>query len=259
MHVNFYQKPKIKTHKTPLKAEKSILFLDYLAHFISNSATKRVQGYGTVGLAHNTIRTYKSLLRIIQVYELEKSEKLYINSIDKHTAESFTRFLKIEQQYSDNYCGQLLKLLKIILRDAEKSGLEVHPYSNYIESFKQKSSDRILHILNPSEIRALKELKQIPEPHKDSYKWLLIGLSIGQRVSDVLKLTPKNLRKAPSGLYIDIIKQKTKKAVTVGVADSMVIELLEHEFPRRVSKIPTSKNKKPVGSPYAFPFEDQFK
>ena len=49
MHVNFYQKPKIKTHKTPLKVEKSILFLDYLAHFISNSATKRVQGYGTVG------------------------------------------------------------------------------------------------------------------------------------------------------------------------------------------------------------------
>ena len=40
MHVNFYQKPKIKTHKTPLKVEKSILFLDYLAHFISNAATK---------------------------------------------------------------------------------------------------------------------------------------------------------------------------------------------------------------------------
>ena len=94
MHVNFYQKPKIKTHKTPLKVEKSILFLDYLAHFISNSATKRVQGYGTVGLAHNTIRTYKSLLRIIKVYELEKSEKLYINSIDKHTAESIYTILK---------------------------------------------------------------------------------------------------------------------------------------------------------------------
>jgi len=241
MHVNFYQKPKIKTHKTPLKIEKSVLFLDYLDHFISNSATKRVQGYGTVGLAHNTIRTYKSLLRIINVYEFEKSEKLYINSIDKHTAESFTRFLKIEQQYSDNYCGQLLKLLKIILRDAEKSGLEVHPYSNYIESFKQKSSDRILHILNPSEIRALKGLKQIPESHKDSYKWLLIGLSIGQRVSDVLKLTSNNLRKAPSGLYIDILQQKTKKAVTVGVADSMIIELLEHEFPEKVSQVAFNK------------------
>ena len=118
--------------------------MEYLSEFIANSATKRVKGYGTVGLAHNTIRTYKSLFRIIQEYELEKTRNLYLAAIDKNTSESFTRFLKIEKQYSDNYCGQLLKLLKIILRDAEKSGLEIPPYSNYIESFKQKNSDRIL-------------------------------------------------------------------------------------------------------------------
>ena len=241
MHVNFYKKPQIKNPNNLSKIEGSVLFLDYLAHFISNSTTKRVQGYGTVGLAHNTIRTYKSLFRIVKGYEFEKSEKLYLNSIDKYTAESFTRFLKIEQQYSDNYCGQLLKLLKIILRDAEKSGLEVHPYSNYIESFKQKNSDRILHILNPSEIKAIKELHNVPEAYTDSYKWLLIGLCIGQRVSDLLKLSPNNLRKAPTGLYIDILQQKTKKAVTVGVADPLVIELLENEFPRKVSQVVFNK------------------
>ena len=212
-----------------------------MEHFISNSATKRVQGYGTVGLAHNTVRTYKSLFRIVKIYEFEKSERLYLNSIDKYTAESFTRFLKIEKQYSDNYCGQLLKLLKIILRDAEKSGLEVHPYSNYIESFKQKSSDRILHVLNPVEIKTLKELQYIPEAYQDSYKWLLIGLCIGQRVSDLLKLTLNNLRKAPTGLYIDIVQQKTKKAVTVGVADPLVIQLLENKFPKRVSQVVFNK------------------
>ena len=241
MHVNFYKKPQIKTSNTHLKIDNSVLFLDYLEHFISNSATKKVQGYGTVGLAHNTIRTYKSLFRIVKVFEFEKSVKLYLNSIDKYTAESFTRFLKIEQQYSDNYCGQLLKLLKIILRDAEKSGLEVHPYSNYIESFKQKNSDRILHILNPIEIKALKELQHIPEEYTDSYSWLLIGLCIGQRVSDLLKLTPRNLRKAATGLYIDILQQKTKKSVTVGVADPLVIEILENEFPHKVSQVVFNK------------------
>lgn len=241
MHVKYYKTTIKKTNKTPLKIEKSILFLDYLNHFISNAASKRVRGYGTVGLSYNTIRTYKSLLRIVKAYEVDKSERLYLNSIDKYTAESFTRFLKIEQQYSDNYCGQLLKLLKIILRDAEKSGLEVHPYSNYIESFKQKSSDRILHVLNPDEIKALKGLQHIPEEYKDTYKWLLIGLSIGQRVSDLLKLTPRNLRKATSGLYIDIVQQKTKKAVTIGVADPLVIKILEKEFPKKVSQVAFNK------------------
>jgi integrase len=241
MQVNFYKKPQTKASNTLSKIEHPVLFLDYLEHFISNSATKRVQGYGTVGLAHNTVRTYKSLFRIVKIYEFEKSERLYLNSIDKYVAESFTRFLKIEKQYSDNYCGQLLKLLKIILRDAEKSGLEVHPYSNYIESFKQKSSDRILHDLNPVEIKTLKELQYIPEAYQDSYKWLLIGLCIGQRVSDLLKLSPNNLRKAPTGLYIDIVQQKTKKAVTVGVADPLVIQLLENKFPKRVSQVVFNK------------------
>ena len=94
MHVNLYKKPQIKTHKTPIKVEKYVLFLDYLEHFISNSATKRVQGYGTVGLARNTIRTYKSLFRIVKEYEFEKSKRLYLNSIDKYTARIFYSFSK---------------------------------------------------------------------------------------------------------------------------------------------------------------------
>jgi len=236
MHVNFYKRPQIQVNNSHSKMENSTLFLEYLSEFIANSATRRVNGYGTVGLAHNTIRTYKSLYRIIKEYELEKSHQLFLAGIDKKMAMSFTQFLKIEKQYSDNYCGQLLKLLKIILRDAQKSGFEIHPYSNYIESFKQKSSDRIIHFLNPAEIKVLKGLERIPSELEDSYKWLLIGLSIGQRVSDLLSLNASNIRKANNGLYIDIIQKKTKKAVTIGVADPLVIDLLESEFPKVLSQ-----------------------
>jgi hypothetical protein len=69
MHVNFYKNGKLRTLLNSKKIEHSVLFLNYLAHFISNSATKRVHGYGTVGLAHNTIRRYKSLHRIVKAYE----------------------------------------------------------------------------------------------------------------------------------------------------------------------------------------------
>ena len=157
MNVNFYQKYKNRTLNDIPSHDNSILFLDYLELFLSNTSTKRVQGYGNIGLAHNTIRTYKSLYRIVKIYETDISKKLYLESFDKYTAESFTRYLKIDKQYSDNYCGQILKLLKIILRDAEKSGFKIHPYSNYIESFKQKNSDRIIYILNPIEIKAIND------------------------------------------------------------------------------------------------------
>ena len=237
MSVNFYQKYLNPTINNTPSHDNSILYLDYLESFLNNTSTKRVQGYGNIGLAHNTIRTYKSLYRIVKTYETDISKKLYLDSFDKYTAESFTRYLKIDKQYSDNYCGQILKLLKIILRDAEKSGFKIHPYSNYIESFKQKSSDRIIHILNPLEIKAIKTLGKVPADYLDSYKWLLIGLCIGQRISDLLALSPGNIRKASTGLYIDILQQKTKKAVTVGVSDPMVIHLLENEFPKVVSQV----------------------
>ena len=134
--------------------------------------------------------------------------------------------------------------MKIIFRDAEKSGFEIHPYSNYIESFKQKSSDRIIQFLNQAEIKVLKGLERIPSELEDSYKWLLIGFSIGQRVWDLLSFKASNIRKATNGLYIDIMQQKTKKAVTIGIADPLVIDLLENEFPKVLSQVAFNKANK---------------
>jgi hypothetical protein len=82
MQNNFYTKPKFNTLNTISKRKDSVLFLDYLGHFISNSATKRVQGYGTVGLAKNTIRTYNSLHRVVKAFEFAKSEILYVHTVE---------------------------------------------------------------------------------------------------------------------------------------------------------------------------------
>jgi integrase len=229
-----------------IEVETATLFLDYLDQFIVNAPTRRVMSFGTVGLAYNTIRTYKSLYRVVGEFQKFSKQKLYLHTIDRGIAEQFTRFLKFEKKYSDNYAGQQIKLLKVILRDAEKCGFIVHPFSGYIESFKQKSSDRIIHVLTPEEILKIKSIEKEVLRLKDSYKWLLIGLSIGQRVSDLLKLNHLNIRKASFGLYIDIVQQKTKKPVTVGVVDPRVIEILEHEFPKEVSQVQFNKEIKAI-------------
>jgi integrase len=65
--------------------------------------------------------------------------------------------------------------------------------------------------------------------------WLIIGFWIGQRVSDLLTLTPHQLRPAPNGgLYVDIYQQKTGKKVTVGVIDPLVLNVLRHRFPKKL-------------------------
>jgi len=223
-----------------LNVENPISFLDYLEGFISNASTKRVKGYGTVGLAFNTIRAYKSLVKVIREFESYSRTKLYLHNIYKVTADQLTQFLSYKC-YSDNYCGQQLKLIKIILKDAHKSGYEIHPYSVFIETFKQKTSERIIHILTLDEIQQVKALKNITSQLVNSYKWFLIGLSIGQRISDLLSLQPYQIGRSSSGLYIDIVQQKTKKAVTVGVVDPMVIDLLLNQFPQKVSLVEFNK------------------
>ena len=80
-------------------------------------------------------------------------------------------------------------------------------------------------------------LRSISGKIKDSYNWFLIGLCIGQRVSDLMSLTSENIRLASGGLYVDIIQQKTKTAVTVGVSDPLVIDIIKNEFPKKVSQV----------------------
>ena len=60
-----------------------------------------------------------------------------------------------------------------------------------------------------NEINKLKELVNLPCELENIRKWFLLGLNIGQRISDVLKITPQNLRQAPSGeMYLDLIQNK---------------------------------------------------
>ena len=79
-------------------------------------------------------------------------------------------------------------------------------------------------------------LKGLSPTLENSRKWILIGLVIGQRVSDLLHLKTEQIREAENGLYIDIIQQKTEKHVTVGVVDPVVIRILTTELPYQVSQ-----------------------
>ena len=86
---------------------------------------------------------------------------------------------------------------KTICKEAERGCEQIHDYCNHIESYRQRKIDRIIVTLNQNEINKLKELVDLPCELENIRKWFLLGLNIGQRISDVLKITPQNLRQAP--------------------------------------------------------------
>ncbi|MDA7736668.1 DoxX family membrane protein [Flavobacteriaceae bacterium] len=148
---------------------------------------------------------------------------------------AFKEWLLTEKEYSLNNAGLQLKLLKMICKEAERMSINVNPYTRHIESFTQKSKDRVLQTISFEEIKKIKAIRDLPSTLENARKWILIGLYIGQRVSDLLNLKPSQLRFIESGVYIDINQQKTDKYVTVGVVDKEVIKVLKYKFPYSIS------------------------
>lgn len=171
----------------------------------------------------------------METFEANTEQTVLFENIDHKLVKQFKYWLLNTMGYSLNHAGLQIRLLKMICREAERMGVEVNTYTRHIESFTQKSSDRYLQTLSLEEIQQIKVLEDLSPTLENSRKWLLIGLTIGQRVSDLLTLEQNQIRQAGQGLYIDIIQQKTEKYVTVGVIDPMVIYILTKDFPYKIS------------------------
>ena len=155
----------------------------------------RIKGYGgEMGLKENTIRNYRGLKRILTAFENYRGAPLLLAEIDKAFVESLTSWMMSEMNYSVNYTSNTLKLLKAICSEARKNGVNVHYYAEHISCFNQREKDRYLQILTSQDIYKIKNTQGLTPKERIARACILIGLCIGQRVSDLLSLEPKNIR-----------------------------------------------------------------
>ena len=206
-----------------------------ISNYIKQAPLRRLKRSGSLGLSNNSIRNLKRFYDLIQEFESDFGQSIMLDSIDLMLVNAFKEWLLTEKEYSLNNAGLQLKLLKMICKEAERMSINVNPYARHIESFTQKSKDRVLQTISFEEIKQIKALRDLPSTLENARKWMLIGLYVGQRVSDLLNLKPSQLRFIENGVYIDINQQKTDKYVTVGVVDKEVIQILKKNFPYSIS------------------------
>ena len=211
------------------------VLLTQISNYIKQAPLRRLKRSGSLGLSNNSIRNLKRFYDLIQEFESDFGQPIMLDTIDHMLVNAFKEWLLTEKEYSLNNAGLQLKLLKMICKEAERMSINVNPYTRHIESFTQKSKDRVLQTISFEEIKQIKVLRDLPSTLENARKWILIGLYIGQRVSDLLALKPSQLRFIESGVYIDINQQKTDKYVTVGVVDKEVIQILKQRFPYAIS------------------------
>ena len=209
--------------------------LTQVSNYIKHAPLRRLKRSGSLGLSDNSIRNLKRFYDLTIDFEKYLGKPIMLNAIDHMLVHAFKEWLLTEKAYSLNNAGLQLKLLKMICKEAERMSIEVNPYARHIESFTQKSKDRILQTISFEEIKQIKLLRDLPTTLENARKWMLIGLYVGQRVSDLLTLKPSQLRFIENGVYIDINQQKTDKHVTVGLVDKEVIQILKKSFPYTIS------------------------
>ena len=211
------------------------VLLTQISNYIKHAPLRRLKRSGSLGLSNNSIRNLKRFYDLIQEFESDFGHSIMLDTIDHMLVNAFKEWLLTEKEYSLNNAGLQLKLLKMICKEAERMSIDVNPYTRHIESFTQKSKDRVLQTISFEEIKKIKAIRGLPSTLENARKWILIGLYVGQRVSDLLALKPSQLRFIESGVYIDINQQKTDKYVTVGVVDKEVIQILKKSFPYPIS------------------------
>lgn len=211
---------------------KQISFSSYALNFLKNAPYREIKN-GKSGLSYNTLRSYQNFFNIWLKYEQQFEQSLCSNELDKNTISSFKQWLLEDRKYSINNVGRILSALKTICLDAQKNDIHTHPYVNFIRAINLSQQQKIIHTLSFAEIKKIEACK-VPSQLENTKKWLLIGCWIGQRISDLLTLTPQQIRPGKhKGIYVDIYQQKTQKKVTVGVINPLAIDLLTKNFPKK--------------------------
>jgi integrase len=238
------------------------LIINHVQHIIDNANTRKVKTNGgfRIGLSASTIKNYNLFKNIISEYEKTIKKKIHFIEITKPFVDKFTNWLVNTKNYSTNYSGKQLEILKTICIDAEKNDIVITPFSKTIQHFRESESDRYIQTLSFEELKQIRtfeipkdeDLKQFkkdnpeltkgisltPETINNARNWILLGCEIGQRGGDLLNITNENIRYNGKNYYLDIIQQKTNKSVTIGIIAPHVVDIIENNLP---TKIPHQK------------------
>lgn len=185
-------------------------------------------------LANQTIKNYKVIKKLLIRYEDSIIGKIKISDVDLKFKNSFEKYC-LEQGYANNTISRAIHTIKTICLHARYNGLET---SYQLEKVKLKEIKVKNIYLSFEDLEKIENANLNKEYLTNARDWLIISCFIGQRVSDLMRLTSKNIRLEGGKKLIEFTQKKTNKIMTVPLHPK-VIEILEKrqgDFPRAISE-----------------------
>jgi len=213
--------------------------LSYLLNLLDdmiNSLGHKKANDGSIGLKANTIKGYYTFRNNLIEYEKLIDQKIKINEFGKSELDGFVKWLLVDMKYANNEAGRKIKRLKGLLKFGSSKGLTLGLSLDALGSEYSYKTTKYINVINEQEFFKIAKLSGLPPYLENIKRWILIGLSIGQRISDLQKIRKENIRFDEKGnALLDIIQVKGNTSVTVPVKNQIVVSVLKHKFPYRIS------------------------
>ena len=211
----------------------------YLIHFLDEvieSLHYKKANDGSQGLKPGTIKGYNTFRGVLMSFEESISQRLKFNNLDENLAEDFLKWMIDEKKYAKSQVGRLMMHLKSLLKEAILKNIPVSINPEIIGKDFNYKPEKIINVISEQEFIKISQLKDLSDSLDNVRKWILIGLMVGQRVSDLLSLNKHQIRFDESGIaMIDFKQAKGGTVVTVPVKNQIVVSILKHKFPYRIS------------------------
>lgn len=193
------------------------VFLNYLQNFIDFKRS-------TSSYTECTLRKYNNLKDRFTQYQKKKKKIFLIKDIGAKTLIDFKNYLISDCDLMETTAVRFIKNLKTVLFDAEQNGKSIHYQIRGFSTGTTNSEYKVF--LSFDELEKIKNITTINTDWNIARDWLVIGCYLGQRASDLLRMTNRMIytktdSEGNSYRFIEIKQQKTGEKVVIPLHDEV--------------------------------------
>ena len=207
--INLCYNPPLPPEQLPTDL---ISYLDKYLEFKKNDIT------------YNTKKKINVIKQLLIRYIDHTKKPLNLIDVDGNFKMSFEAYC-IDNLYAPNTIATAFKFIKTICNHAKMNGLNISPQLGYIK-VKQTKIDNIYLTIEELEKIEKTDKEKFSDSQLNARDWLIISCYTGQRISDFMRFTDKQIRVENGKSLLEFTQVKTGKNMTVPLHHK-VLEILK--------------------------------
>ncbi|MEM9686826.1 MAG: tyrosine-type recombinase/integrase [Bacteroidota bacterium] len=189
--------------------------------------------YRSHELKKTSVRRFNVIKHKLERFQRFRKRPILIREVNDNFKREFVLYCKM-QRYAQNTIQRELVFIKTFCKHARFLGLDIHPQLDSLRLDRAKVEKIYLSFEELEQIEKVDKSK-LGKNLENAKDWLIISCYTGQRISDFMRFTDKQIRVENGKSLLEFTQKKTGKNMTVPL-HGKVLEILH----KRNGKFPAS-------------------